>query len=221
MNNLLNKDFTYLFSGFHQEGVEIDSMDGVGGELPSDPERFESIILSGSEESILRDSPWIERQMEFVRKAAVRKIPLLGVCFGHQLIARAFYGKRAVGKCRQHEIGWLGVSLTHNGGKDPLFDGIPEDFHLFHSHFDEVLPVSGEITVLASSDKCRVQAMRIRDTPIYGIQFHPEIGLADGKKHLVDIIPMFPHLAGHIKDALREPRDSGISDRLFGNFYQR
>lgn len=220
VNNLLNKDFTYLFSGFHQENLDIVSVDGTGDELPSEPERFDSIILSGSEESILRDSPWIDRQMEFVRKAAEREIPVLGVCFGHQLIARALYGRKTVGKCREHEIGWLDVTLSGPGENDPLFRDIPGKFHLFHSHFDEVLPVSEDIMILAGSEKCRVQAMRIWDTHVYGIQFHPEISLADGIRHLSEIKPLFPHLMDDIDQALRKPVDSGVSGKLLANFYK-
>jgi len=219
LNNLLNKDFTYLFSGFHQDGIEIVSMDGVAGELPADPEQFDSIILSGSEESILKDAPWMERQMEFTKKVAELGIPLLGVCFGHQIIARALFGKEAVRKCPVHEIGWLRVSLTEEGKNDYLFNDITTDFHPFHSHFDEVLPVNEKIQVLAGSEKCKVQAMRIRGTQIYGIQFHPEIGTEVGMKHLLEIEEMFPLLSDDIRKALLDPRDSGISDRLFGNFY--
>jgi len=219
LNNLLNKDFTYLFSGFYQGGIDIVSMDGVAGELPADPERFDSVILSGSEESLLTDAPWIRRQMEFTKIVADRGVPLLGVCFGHQIIARALFGKKAVRKCPEHEIGWLRVSLTQLGVDDPLFDDIPGDFNPFHSHFDEVLSVSGKIEVLAGSEKCRVQAMRVKGTNIYGIQFHPEIGTEVGKRHLLEVKQMFPHLADDIRKALREPMDSGISHRLFRNFY--
>ena len=219
LNNLLNKDFTYLFSGFYQDEIDIISMDGVAGELPADPEKFDSIILSGSEESILKDAYWIDRQMEFTKKVAELGIPLLGVCFGHQLIARALFGKKAVRKCPEHEIGWLRVSITEEVKNDPLFKNITTDFHPFHSHFDEVPHVSRDMQVLACSEKCRVQAMRIKGTNIYGVQFHPEIGTEVGMKHLLEIEEMFPHLSDDIRRALRDPRDSGISHRLFGNFY--
>lgn len=219
LNNLLNKDFTYLFSGLYQDGIDIVSTDGVAGELPANPENFDSIILSGSEESILTDASWIKRQMEFIIKVAELEIPLLGVCFGHQLVARAFYGKEAVRKCMEHEIGWLRVSLTEEGKNDSLFKDIKTDFHPFHSHFDVVLPVSDDMRVLAYSDKCSVQAMRIEGTNIYGVQFHPEISTSNGKKHLLEVEEMFPHLSDDIRRALRDPRDSGISNRLFGNFY--
>ncbi len=74
--------------------------------------------------------------------------------------------------------------------------------------------------MLGGSEKCEIQAMRVKGTSIYGIQFHPEIGTGAGKKHLLEIRELFPHLADDIHEALRDPVDSGISNRLFSNFYR-
>lgn len=98
------------------------------------------------------------------------KIPILGICAGHQFMAR-FYG----GACKPAtvpEFGRVEIAVTH---KNDLFQGMPTTMTVWESHNDEVTEVPAVFKVLASSQNCRVQAMKHQQKPFYGLQFHPEV----------------------------------------------
>lgn len=98
-------------------------------------------------------------------------VPILGICAGHQFLARHFGGAAAPGGS---EFGATRL-LIKNGTKDPLFEGVPEESTVWESHHDEVSVVPKDFDLLASSEKCKVQAMRHRGRAVYGLQFHPEV----------------------------------------------
>lgn len=98
-------------------------------------------------------------------------IPIVGICAGHQFIGRHFGGGAAPGGS---EFGASQIRLLEDEPKD-LFRGVPRETTVWESHHDEVNLVPKDFEVLASSEKCRVQAMRHRSRPVFGLQFHPEV----------------------------------------------
>ena len=115
--------------------------------------------------------PALAAELHLIGKAIQTGIPVLGICLGSQLIAKAL-GARVYRSPRK-EIGWFPVHFTEAGQNDPLFSGIPSPITFFHWHgetFD--LPPGAEW--LAYSDLCKHQAYRYPGN-VYGIQFHPEI----------------------------------------------
>ena len=110
-------------------------------------------------------------------RAGERGTPVLGVCFGHQLLARASGGD-VVQNPRGREIGTVRVQLTDAGRKDLLFAwaGDPE-IEVQATHVDAVDPLPAAATVLASNENTAVQAYRLSET-VAGVQFHPELWAA-------------------------------------------
>ena len=106
---------------------------------------------------------------------------MLGVCFGHQLLARAFGGT-----VQRHPIGWevgeTTVHLTKEAFESPLFSGLPQQLRVIESHRDAVLTLPPEASLLASNQHTQVQAFSIGST-IFGVQFHPEMN-GDLLRHL-------------------------------------
>ncbi len=104
----------------------------------------------------------------------IHKKPVLGICLGHQAIASYFEGK--VNKAHKPMHGKTAV-VTHNG--DPLFHGIPDSFRVvrYHSLICEQLPEKLEI--IAKTTQEEVMAIKHKDLPVYGLQFHPEAYLTD------------------------------------------
>ncbi|NIT35836.1 MAG: hypothetical protein GTN49_04950 [candidate division Zixibacteria bacterium] len=137
---------------------------------------WRAVILSGSEHSIFEDNDWLGRQLQFVRSLLDEGVALLGVCFGHQLIFRALYGKDVLTRRAVPEVGWPSVKL----GSHPVFEGVGETIRPYNYHFEEVAEVPGEWEVLASSETCRVQAARHKELRAFGLQFHPEIAPEEG-----------------------------------------
>lgn len=146
-------------------------------DLPSDTDcspdvdNADALIFMGGPMSANDPLPWIERELSFIRRGMARNQPILGVCLGSQLIARAL-GSR-VYKNAVKEIGWAPVYLTEAAARDPLLRGLGGPETIFHWHgetFD--LPPGAEH--IAYSDACRNQAFRVDDS-VYGFQFHLEV----------------------------------------------
>ena len=133
------------------------------------------VIIGGSGEySVFDDLPFIGPLTELVSRMAAEGQPLLGVCWGHQFIARCF-GGRVIRDLEAAEIGTIDVHLTDAGRADPLFEGMPDVFPAQAGHRDRVAEAPPEILELAYSPKCRYQAIRVAGTPVYGTQFHSEM----------------------------------------------
>lgn len=153
--------------------VSLQPVELHAGELPPPVEGFDAVIMSGSPLSVLEPTGWMERAADFLVEAAERGRPVLGVCFGHQLLAwrhGARIGKNPVGR----ELGTVSIELTEEGRRSPLFQGFPERFEVQATHDDLVLEGAAALGVLASNPTCGVQAFSV-GPKTFGVQFHPEM----------------------------------------------
>lgn len=150
-------------------------------DLPADPSGFTHIVLSGSRTCILDTTPWIQDLMKFVLRAADLGIPMLGICYGHQIIAKAYGGDPCVRISPKPEIGWVEIEQT---AANPMLEGLPKKFHSFQSHFEEVLTAPRGFITTASSARCAIQAYYVEGKPIFGVQFHPERNAEEGQKSI-------------------------------------
>jgi GMP synthase (glutamine-hydrolysing) len=137
---------------------------------------WRAVILAGSERSIFENAPWLARQCSFVRNVLDEGVPLLGVCFGHQLIFRALYGKDVLARRAVPEVGWGPVELE----SCELFAGVPPTIRPYNFHFDEVAELPAAWSLRASSPSCRVHAASHDELPVWGLQFHPEVTPDEG-----------------------------------------
>lgn len=160
-------------------GADIYVRRGPHDDLPKNPKAFDRIIISGSKTRAFDDAPWIDHLLEFIRKAVEWRRPLLGVCYGHQALARALGGKEYVRQAEQSEFGWTQIEICDSS---PLFQGLPKSFYSFSAHFDEVSQLPKGLKRLAFSKDCQIQAFQLENQPIFGIQFHPEKTLEIAKK---------------------------------------
>lgn len=118
--------------------------------------------------------PFLKRERDYIRKVIDAKKPVLGICLGAQLVARAL-GARVYPN-RKKEIGWYRVRLTPTGRKDPLMKGGPVSPWVFQWHGDTFdLPRGAHR--LASSSLCKNQAFRF-GAHVYGLQYHLEVDKA-------------------------------------------
>ena len=126
------------------------------------------VILTGSSSLLSkpRTHELFQPEMDLVRKA---KFPILGICYGHQIIGSAFgTPTRDLGQMlRRYEK--VSIVLNH-----PLFEGLPSDVVVAESHRQELTKVPDEFQHLAQSTTSKVEAIAHRSKPIYGVQFHPE-----------------------------------------------
>jgi GMP synthase (glutamine-hydrolysing) len=100
-------------------------------------------------------------------------IPVLGICYGMQLLAASFDGNVAPSSGR--EYGRAALELTEAGLQSPLFYGTPNKQQVWMSHGDHVIRLPAEFELLAASSSSPICAMRHREKPLYGVQYHPEV----------------------------------------------
>ncbi|TFH01815.1 MAG: glutamine amidotransferase, partial [Calditrichales bacterium] len=136
---------------------------------------YAGAIITGSHEMITEQSDWMIRTIRLVREFVDLKIPLLGICFGHQMLAVATGGtvrNNPLGL----EIGNATIHQTVDGQSDPLFATLPASFSVYQSHYQSVInPPPGAI-LLAENEHDRCQAFRVGQCA-WGIQFHPEFNV--------------------------------------------
>jgi GMP synthase (glutamine-hydrolysing) len=130
-------------------------------------ERIQGLVLSGGAPRIGLNSS-LGNCAEYLEKA---DMPILGICAGHQFMARHFGGE-----ARPSKIPEFGqVELTVCKDDDPLFNGVPKKSIVWESHNDEVTVLPKDFNRLAESKNCKIQAMRHKKKQFYGLQFHPEV----------------------------------------------
>lgn len=134
-------------------------------------EGFAALILMGGPMSVNDSAPWVEAECELIRAAISCGKPVLGICLGAQLIARALGAE--VRKSAAREIGWYPVRWLAAAGSDPLFTGLPNPATVFHWH-GETFDLPPGSVCLAESDLCSQQAFR-HGHNVYGLQFHLEV----------------------------------------------
>ena len=136
----------------------------------------EAVVVSGSPASVYEREAWSEASAAWLAEVIARDVPVLGVCYGHQLIAHALGGE--VRRSPQgREMGAVEIERLDmregEGEGDPIFEGLPPRFSVWQSHMDEVSVAPPGAKVLARNEHTAVQAMaggeRCRT-----IQWHPE-----------------------------------------------
>jgi len=123
------------------------------------------IILSGGPRSIVR-----KPKLEFDQKIFELNIPILGLCYGHQLIADFFGGKVESGDSREYGIARLNID-----GRSPIFKNINKNTSVWMSHGDHVEKLPENFTQIATTGNNSVAAMANSQKKIFGFQFHPEV----------------------------------------------
>lgn len=134
----------------------------------------DAVVIGGSGYSVFEETPHQDAAKAVVLEADRRGIPILGVCFGAQLLAKTFGGK-VERDADNMEVGTYMMRRTDDGSIDALFADMPDKFAAQCAHQDRVTEVPPGSVILAKSDKCPVQAFAIPGRDIYAVQFHPEV----------------------------------------------
>lgn len=142
-----------------------------GDEIPVDFDDIDGVVSLGGPQNVGGPEPWLRREIEFLKEAHARALPIVGICLGHQLLGAALGAE--VGPMELPEAGLLPLNITPAGQTDSILAGIAWRSPQFQIHSYEVKSVPAEATLLASTTKCKVQAMRA-GLRSYGFQYHFE-----------------------------------------------
>jgi GMP synthase-like glutamine amidotransferase len=187
--------FERLLAG---RGLTFRTWAVVDGEFPKGIHEAEGWLITGSRHGAYEHHPWIPPLETFIREAYDAKVPLVGICFGHQIIAQAMGGR-----VEKYPGGWS------VGATDYDFDG--ETLTLNAWHQDQVTVKPAEAEVVASNEFCENAAL-LYDDRAFTVQAHPEFksGFVDGlmRTRGPGLVP------GPILDAARSRLDRPIDDQV-------
>ena len=171
------------------------------GEFPESPRAHAGWLITGSRHGAYEDLPWILRLAQFIRELDAQQQPLVGICFGHQLIARALGGDAV--KASQ---GWgVGVHEAEVVQPAPWMDAGAERFALVVSHQDQVTELPPGAERIAGSAFCPIAMYRVGEH-VFAMQAHPEFTrqysreLMDVRRGLIGDERVEPGMASLAKD---------------------
>jgi GMP synthase-like glutamine amidotransferase len=156
-----------MFQDLLGPGHDYVTYDVQAGELPADPDECDAYIVTGSSAGVNDDLPWIAPLKAFLVQA--RSQPLVGVCFGHQVMAEAFGGK-----VLKSDKGWgVGLQAYEVAAPQPWMDGAPV-VAVPGSHQDQVVEIPPGARAVAGSAFTPAGILVYDDRPAISMQFHPE-----------------------------------------------
>lgn len=166
-------DYDRLFADLlaRDDDVDMAVYRAFEGELPSSPGDCDAWIVPGSRRSVYEDVGWITDLRRLVARMLADGTPLVGICFGHQMIAMEL-GARV----ERAECGW-NVGAVRYDLHDPVPDGGDAALTLIASHQDQVLDLPDGATLLASAPTCPVAGFTVGDD-VLCVQAHPEFTAA-------------------------------------------
>ncbi len=202
-----------LLPDTHFEPIAI-----YAGEALPEPTHSDGFLITGSPAGVYEDHSWIAPLEELTRKAVAAGKPVVGICFGHQLMAQAFGGR-----VEKSQKGW-GVGVHHYSMTDAAkaFLGARPDVRCAVSHQDQVVDIPSGATRLAGSAFCPNGMISYAQGPALSLQMHPEF-THDFAAALLqlrsDAIPS--DVATPAQESLQDGSDRGVLAAFIAKFYQK
>jgi GMP synthase (glutamine-hydrolysing) len=143
---------------------------------PFEDLRVDALVLSGGSPHVAVEADRMGKNGEYLDKAG---FPILGICAGMHFMCNHYGGATEAAKLPE-----FGKTTLIVDDENDIFRGLPKQFTVWESHNDEVTKVPELFDILAHSDNCPVEAIKMKGKPIYGLQFHPEV---ENTEHGADI----------------------------------
>ena len=188
----------WIAAGLHNGGASTITVDPRAGQTLPDPTEVAGIVITGSHAMVTHRDEWSVALMPWLVRAVEVETPLLGICYGHQILAQALGGT-----VDNHpggvEIGTLTIHRNANSEGDALLGGLPESFDAQSVHWQSVRSLPPGAVLLAGTAFEPHHAYRIGSCA-WGVQFHPEFSDEVLRAYLDRL---GPDLAREGKDAAR------------------
>jgi len=160
------------------------------GEALPEPTELAGVVVTGSSAMVSDREEWSEATGRWLAGAVSAQTPVLGICYGHQLLAHAL-GGRVARNPNGREIGTVEVSLNAAASDDALLGAFPSEFPVQASHVEAVLDLPKQATLLASTSLDAHHAFHVGGRA-WGVQFHPEFdadimrGYLDARREVIE-----------------------------------
>jgi GMP synthase (glutamine-hydrolysing) len=162
----------WIREGMALEPEEVSVVDVTAGAALPDPASCPGAVVTGSHSMVTEKAEWSERTAQWLAAAQAAGVPILGICYGHQLLAHAVGGEVADNP-EGPEYGTVEATLERPSQEDSLLRGLPIRLAVQASHSQSVIKLPKTAVHLAHTEKDPNHAFRIGERA-WGIQFHPE-----------------------------------------------
>jgi GMP synthase (glutamine-hydrolysing) len=206
----------WIADGLGTHALPLLVVDPRRGDALPDPAEVSGAVVTGSHAMVSHREPWSETTAAWLAQLVARDTPVLGICYGHQLLAHALGGE-AGDHPQGAEVGTVTVTLDDAAATDALLRGLPAQFPAHAVHWQSALRLPEGAVRLAGNDHEPVHAFRAGEHA-WGVQFHPEFD-ADVMRDYIDQLADGLARAGTDPAALREqvvPTDAAAG--LLGRF---
>jgi len=191
------------------QGFDFETYAVVDQEFPESPHAADGWLITGSKHGAYEDHPWLPPLEELIRAIHAANLPMVGICFGHQIIAQALGGKVV-----KHPDGW------RVGATQYEIEGSPLTLNAWHQ--DQVIEAPDGAEIIGRAEGCDIAAMRIGER-IYTVQPHPEYGAAFMQGLLDHRAPgVVPDpLSDHARGLLSTPTDNAAMATRIADVFRK
>jgi GMP synthase (glutamine-hydrolysing) len=189
-------------------GIEADFVVPLCPEVLDNVDEYSHLIISGSEASAMDESTWTSELTDLIRKFVAADKNILGICYGHQFLARVLAGKTCLYKMPVAEYGYSKVNLREN----EIFKNICNPVCL-QLHHDAVRNLGDDFEIIAENETA-VQGFQYNGKAVFGLQFHPEFDHEAANYFFEVAAAQDPEFYGYFSNAL-EDEQLLTQNRLF------
>jgi GMP synthase (glutamine-hydrolysing) len=209
---------TWTMSALGQAGVETCVVDVINGDEKSlpEPEKCAGVVITGSHAMVTDELSWSVKVEKWIPSLLQTRIPLFGICYGHQLLARAAGGNVGFhphGK----EIGTVQINLFPDSTKDSLFQSLPQSFDVHVTHAQSVLRLPPGATRLAANSYEANHAFRVGHCA-WGVQFHPEFNADIMRSYIKEQTVELMSIGFNISKLIGKVTETPIAAETIRNF---
>jgi len=183
-----------------------------------EPSQVRGLMITGSHTPVADHRPWAEETAAWLKAAVQEGVPILGICFGHQLLAYALGGSVEETPAGP-EFGTIKISLMGAGAADPLFGDVPGHFFVQSAHYQSVVRLPDAAVPLAASARDPHAAFRIGNLA-YGVQFHPEFKPEISAAYIQENVQRIQIAGDDPADLLQNCRQTPAGQRILTNFLE-
>jgi GMP synthase (glutamine-hydrolysing) len=200
------------------EREELHVVDAFRGEALPDSGTCQGVVITGAHCMVTENLPWSLAIEAWIPALVEAEIPLLGVCYGHQLLGRAMGGQvdfHPGGK----EVGTVSIRLLPESNGDPLFGKMPQCFPAHATHAQSVISLPPGALLLAENDFEQHHAFRLGRCA-WGIQFHPEYNSGIMRDYIMKQADNLTQSGQDVNALLQELRETPEANSILTTFAQ-